>query len=132
MTFHTGSFGLWTDLVRCEEKGRAEMAMIRCAVIGGGIIGVAVARELSMVLDEASVTVFEKEPHLATHQSGRNSGVVHAGLYYPPGSLKATLCRRGVTLLHELAQERGIPFQECGKVIVAIHEDELGRLEAIG
>ena len=108
------------------------MATIRCAVIGGGIIGVAVARELSMVLDEASVTVFEKEPHLATHQSGRNSGVVHAGLYYPPGSLKATLCRRGVTLLHELAQERGIPFQECGKVIVAIHEDELGRLEAIG
>jgi len=108
------------------------MAMLRCAVIGGGIIGVAVARELSIKLDSASVTVFEKEPRLAGHQSGRNSGVVHAGLYYQPGSLKATLCRRGVTLLRELAQERGIPFQECGKVVVALHEDELSRLEDIG
>jgi (S)-2-hydroxyglutarate dehydrogenase len=108
------------------------MAALRCAVIGGGIIGVAVARRLSTSLDHATVTVFEKEPRLARHQSGRNSGVVHAGLYYPPGSLKATLCRRGVTLLRELARERGIPFQECGKVVVAIHAGELARLDAIG
>ena len=108
------------------------MAAIRCAVIGGGIIGVAVARRLSNVLDHATVTVFEKEPRLAGHQSGHNSGVVHAGLYYPPGSLKATLCRRGVTLLGALAQEHGIPFEECGKVIVALRADELSRLDAIG
>lgn len=108
------------------------MAALRCAVIGGGIIGVAVARRLSRVLDHATVTVFEKEQRLAGHQSGHNSGVVHAGLYYPPGSLKATLCRRGVTLLRELVQERGIPFEECGKVVVALHAGELSRLEAIG
>ena len=108
------------------------MAAMRCAVIGGGIIGVAVARQLSIGLEHATVTVFEKEPRLAGHQSGHNSGVVHAGLYYPPGSLKATLCRRGATLLRALAQERGIPFEECGKVIVALHADELSRLDAIG
>jgi len=108
------------------------MAAMRCAVIGGGIIGVAVARRLSATLDHATVTVFEKEPHLAGHQSGHNSGVVHAGLYYPPGSLKARLCRRGASLIRELAQERAIPFEECGKVVVALHADELDRLDAIG
>ena len=69
------------------------------AVVGGGILGAAVARRVLQVRPDARVTLLEKEDRLAAHQTGRNSGVVHAGLYYPPGSLKATLCRRGVGLL---------------------------------
>jgi len=72
------------------------MPVQRYAVVGGGIIGTAVARRLLAQQPDAVVTVLEKEDRLAAHQTGRNSGVVHAGLYYEPGSLKATLCRRGV------------------------------------
>jgi L-2-hydroxyglutarate oxidase len=78
------------------------------AVVGGGILGAAVARRLQVVDPDASVTVWEKEDRLAAHQTGRNSGVVHAGLYYQPGSLKATLCRRGVGMLREFCQEHAI------------------------
>ena len=74
---------------------------LRAAVVGGGIIGTAVARHLATEHD-AEVTLLDKEEHLAAHQTGHNSGVVHAGLYYEPGSLKATLCRRGVGLLLSL------------------------------
>ena len=104
---------------------------LRTAVVGGGIIGTAVARHLAQRLDEADVTLFEKESRLAGHQTGHNSGVVHAGLYYPPGSLKATLCRRGVHLLQEFTEKHGLPYEECGKVVVALGEDELTRLDAI-
>jgi len=107
------------------------MKALRAAVVGGGIIGVAVARELTRALPDVQVTVFEKEERLAAHQTGHNSGVVHAGLYYPPGSLKARLCRRGVGLLQELCADRGIAYEECGKVVVARDRSELGRLEAI-
>ena len=75
----------------------------RWAVIGAGIIGAAVAREILSRHESADVTLFEKEDHPAAHQTGHNSGVVHAGLYYEPGSLKATLCRRGVSLLTDFA-----------------------------
>jgi len=107
------------------------MTGLRAAVVGGGIIGVAVARELLHSGAAAEVTLFEKEAQLSTHQTGRNSGVVHAGLYYEPGSLKATLCRRGVGLLRDLAARRDLPFDECGKVVVARDELELDRLKAI-
>ena len=107
------------------------MTGLRAAVVGGGIIGVAVARELLHSSAAAEVTLFEKEAQLSTHQTGRNSGVVHAGLYYEPGSLKATLCRRGVGLLRDLAARRDLPFDECGKVVVARDEPELDRLKAI-
>jgi len=100
-------------------------------VVGGGIIGTAVARRLTEVLPDASVTVLEKEHELAAHQTGHNSGVVHAGLYYEPGSLKARLCRRGMTLLKEFCAERGLPYDECGKVLVALDDVERGRLDAI-
>lgn len=103
----------------------------RVAVVGGGIIGVAVARELTKRLPDAHVTIFEKEPYLAAHQTGHNSGVVHAGLYYEPGSLKARLCRRGVELLIPYAIEHGIPYDECGKLVVAQNLEEIERLEAI-
>lgn len=104
------------------------MTPIRYAVIGGGIVGAAVARRLLQVQPDAQVTVLEKEPKLAAHQTGRNSGVVHAGLYYTPGSLKAQLCRRGVELLKEYCGERGLPYDECGKVLVARNAVEESRL----
>lgn len=103
----------------------------RVAVVGGGILGVAVARELTRRSPEAEVTVYEKEDRLAAHQTGRNSGVVHAGLYYEPGSAKAVLCRRGVGLLERYCSERAIDRIACGKVLVARDEVERARLGAI-
>lgn len=103
----------------------------RWAVIGAGIIGAAVAREILNRHDPADVTLFEKEDHPAAHQTGHNSGVVHAGLYYEPGSLKATLCRRGVSLLTDFAHDHGVAFDECGKVVVATDDTEVERLHAI-
>lgn len=103
----------------------------RVAVIGGGIVGVAVARELLVRQPDAEVTVFEKEDRLASHQTGRNSGVVHAGLYYQPGSAKALLCRRGVGLLEQYCAQRGITRIACGKVLVALNEVERSRLADI-
>ncbi len=103
----------------------------RYAVVGGGIVGSAVARRLLQVSPDASVTLFEKETELGRHQTGRNSGVVHAGLYYQPGSLKARLCRRGVSLLRDYCAEHGIRYDECGKVLVALDELERTRLLAI-
>lgn len=103
----------------------------RCAVVGGGIIGVAVARELANKLDGAQVTIFEKEDRLAAHQTGHNSGVVHAGLYYEPGGLKARLCRRGVELLQEFCAEKALPYEACGKLVIAQTAGEQQRLNAI-
>lgn len=106
------------------------MSALRVAVVGGGIIGTAVARHLACH-HNATVTLLEKEDRLAAHQTGHNSGVVHAGLYYEPGSLKATLCRRGVDLLHEFVAEHDIAYEECGKVVVALDDRESTRLDAL-
>lgn len=103
----------------------------RVAVVGGGIVGVAIAREILIRHPDAEVTVFEKEDRLAYHQTGRNSGVVHAGLYYEPGSQKALLCRRGVGLLEDYCAQHDIPRIACGKVLVALDEVERGRLNNI-
>jgi L-2-hydroxyglutarate oxidase LhgO len=103
----------------------------RYAIIGGGINGLAVARQLLLDYPDMSVTVFEKEAAVALHQSSHNSGVVHAGLYYEPGGLKARLCRRGVELIKRYCTENAIPYDECGKLVVALNEDENPRLEAI-
>lgn len=107
------------------------MSKKRYAVIGGGINGLAVARQLLLDDPDGSVTVFEKEGEVAQHQSSHNSGVVHAGLYYEPGSLKARLCKRGVELIKSYCTENAIPYDECGKVLVALKEEELPRLDAI-
>jgi L-2-hydroxyglutarate oxidase LhgO len=107
------------------------MSKKRYAVIGGGINGLAVARQLLLDDPDVSVTVFEKEGGVAQHQSSHNSGVVHAGLYYEPGGLKARLCRRGVELIKNYCTENAIPYDECGKVLVALNEEELPRLDAI-
>jgi L-2-hydroxyglutarate oxidase len=105
----------------------------RCdlAVIGGGIIGLAVARELARRNPQASVCVLEREAALATHQTGHNSGVIHAGVYYMPGSLKARLCVEGARELYEYCEQRGIASERCGKVIVASDASELARLEEL-
>jgi L-2-hydroxyglutarate oxidase LhgO len=100
----------------------------RIAVVGGGIIGTAVAHRLAGIDQSARITVLEKEDGLAQHQTGRNSGVVHAGLYYTPGSLKAKLCRRGVGLLRQFCEEHAVAYQEIGKVLVALDAAEEGRL----
>jgi L-2-hydroxyglutarate oxidase LhgO len=105
---------------------------MRVVIVGGGILGLATAREAQRADPEAVVTVLEKEPHVALHQSSHNSGVVHAGLYYVPGSLKARLCRRGVALLRDFCQSRGLPYEACGKLVVAVEPGELGRLHALG
>ena len=100
-------------------------------VVGGGIVGLAVGRELALRHPAARVVVLEAEDRLGTHQTGHNSGVVHAGLYYRPGSLKAELCTRGRTLLQEYCADRGLPFAECGKLVVAVDPSELDRLAAL-
>ncbi len=100
-------------------------------VVGAGIIGAAVARELLRKYPGANITVVDKEHTAAAHQTGHNSGVVHAGLYYEPGSLKAKLCRRGVQLLKELVASKALPYEECGKLVVALEPEEEQRLKNI-
>ncbi len=100
-------------------------------VVGGGIVGLAVARELTRRRPAARVVVLEKEDRLAAHQTGHNSGVVHAGIYYRPGSLKAALCTRGRNLMREYCAEHRLPYDECGKLVVAVDRDEMGRFEAL-
>jgi L-2-hydroxyglutarate oxidase LhgO len=97
-------------------------------VVGAGIVGLAVARELLVREPGASVLVVDKEPELARHQSGNNSGVLHSGLYYPPGSLKARLCRAGREAMLAFAAERDIPVRVDGKLVVATREEELPAL----
>jgi len=101
----------------------------RIGIVGGGIVGVALARALAM--KGFAVTVLEKEDRLAAHQTGHNSGVVHAGLYYAPGSLKAVLCARGRDLTREFCAEKGLPYREVGKLVVAVEERELAALAEI-
>ncbi len=91
----------------------------RVVVIGGGIVGLAVAERVLRDDPSAQVTVVEKEHDWARHQTGRNSGVVHSGLYYPPGSLKARWCRAGRTAMLDLAREEGVPHAVTGKLVVA-------------
>lgn len=100
-------------------------------MVGAGILGLAVARRLGQVDPDSRITVLEKEAAVGRHQTGHNSGVAHAGVYYPPGSLKATLCRRGIGLLKEYCAEHAIPYTECGKLIVARDAQELVRLDEI-
>jgi 2-hydroxyglutarate dehydrogenase len=101
------------------------------AVVGGGILGVATARELLLREPGRSVVVLEREGELALHQTGRSSGVIHAGVYYAPGSLKARLCVEGARELYDYCEQRGIRAIRCGKVIVAANESELPRLDEL-
>ena len=98
-------------------------------VVGAGIVGLAIGRLLAV--KGHRVTVLEKETEVAQHQSGHNSGVVHSGIYYAPGSLKAVLCRRGVGLLRQYCADHALEYRELGKVIVARSESELGWLDEL-
>ena len=101
------------------------------AIVGGGIIGLAVARELIRRNPRESVCVLEREAELGTHQTGHSSGVIHAGVYYEPGSLKARLCVEGARELYAYCAERGIANEECGKVILATDSSELAGLDEL-
>jgi L-2-hydroxyglutarate oxidase LhgO len=101
------------------------------AIVGGGIVGLATARALVERSPRARIVLLEKEAKLATHQTGHNSGVIHSGIYYRPGSFKARLCVEGVRLMVEFCEAHGIRWERCGKVIVATREDELPRLQAL-
>lgn len=100
-------------------------------MVGGGILGLTTARQLSLARPGIEVLVLEKEPEIARHQTSHNSGVVHAGIYYAPGSLKATLCRRGLGLLRAFCAERQIAYDACGKLVVATEARELGPLRQL-
>jgi len=100
-------------------------------VIGGGIVGLAVADRIVRDRPGASVTVLEKEDGWGAHQTGHNSGVIHAGVYYKPGSLKATMCRAGAASMVEFCKEHGVAYEVCGKLIVATDESEIPRLSAL-
>ncbi|WP_067650919.1 L-2-hydroxyglutarate oxidase [Nocardia harenae] len=107
------------------------MTKFDVVVVGAGIVGLAVAREVLIRRPAATIAVVEKEPRVAVHQTGHNSGVVHGGIYYEPGSLKARLCVEGAALMYEFAEQHAIPFERCGKLIVAVDAAELPRLDAL-
>ena len=100
-------------------------------IIGGGIVGLATAYNLCQEYPHKRITLLEKENSLAFHQSGRNSGVLHSGIYYKPGSLKASNCRTGKALMEAFCEREGIPVAHCGKVIVATREGELDTLHLL-
>jgi len=101
------------------------------AIIGGGIVGLAAAREILRARPNASIVVVEKESAVARHQTGHNSGVIHAGIYYEPGSLKARFCREGAAATKAFCAEQGIKFENCGKLLVATNDREHAQMEAL-
>ncbi|HEY3101499.1 MAG TPA: L-2-hydroxyglutarate oxidase [Methylomirabilota bacterium] len=101
------------------------------AIIGGGIVGLATARAILERAPRARLTILEKEADIAQHQTGHNSGVIHSGIYYKPGSYKARLCVEGARLMKAFCDKNGIPVETCGKIIVATSQDELPRLKTL-
>lgn len=112
-----------------NNSGSVESRIYDVAVVGGGIIGLSTAMQLLERSPGLSVAVIEKEERLAQHQTGHNSGVIHSGIYYRPGSWKSRFCVGGKDRLVAFCDENEIEYDECGKVIVATHESELGRLQ---
>src|ERR1041384_2074369 len=97
-------------------------------IIGAGIIGLAVSRELLSRYPRVRLAVLDKEPSVGEHQTGHNSGVLHSGIYYKPGSLRAVNCREGKRAMEQFCAEHGVPYDICGKVIVAVDDAEVPRL----
>ena len=100
-------------------------------IVGGGIVGLAVALEITKRFPRLRLLLLEKEDGVGRHQSGHNSGVIHSGVYYKPGSQKAKLCVEGARAMIEFCRAHSIPHEICGKVIVATHEEEFPRLEEL-
>ncbi len=105
--------------------------MYEFAVIGGGLVGLSTAWQLRRRQPSKSIVVIEKEHGVARHQSGHNSGVIHAGIYYQPGSLKADFCRKGVAATLNFCRDNGVPYEQCGKLIVATNAAERERMLAL-
>ncbi|CAD5224063.1 unnamed protein product [Bursaphelenchus okinawaensis] len=101
------------------------------AVVGGGIVGCATARQLKLDRPNLKIALLEKEDQLSKHQSGNNSGVLHAGIYYQPGSLKAKLCVQGIDLAYDYIEKKNIPHKRCGKLIVAVDNSEIANLDKL-
>lgn len=110
---------------------RAQFDEFDVAIIGAGIIGLAVARELRRRRSDLSMVILERENDVAQHQTGHNSGVIHSGVYYAPGSLKARMCVEGSRLMYEFCDEHSIPYERCGKLIVALTPEELPGLDEL-
>jgi L-2-hydroxyglutarate oxidase LhgO len=100
-------------------------------IVGGGIVGIAAAREILTRWPGISLAILDKEPSVGTHQTGHNSGVIHSGIYYAPGSLKARLCTTGARMMYEFCAHHGVPTDRCGKLIVATTESELPALDEL-
>src|SRR5579884_1812783 len=100
-------------------------------VVGGGVVGLATAKSLLQRFPAAAILLIEKEHDFALHQSGHNSGVIHAGIYYAPGSLKARLCREGLNATITFCRENSIPYEQCGKLIVATNPTEERRIAGL-
>ncbi|TPL43556.1 L-2-hydroxyglutarate oxidase [Mesorhizobium sp. B2-4-6] len=101
------------------------------AIIGGGIVGLATAREVTRRFPGLSIVILEREDDVALHQTGRNSGVIHSGIYYQPGSLKARLCKEGVEATIRFCKDHDLPYEQCGKMLVATQASELDRMAAL-
>ncbi|KAG9481142.1 L-2-hydroxyglutarate dehydrogenase, mitochondrial [Eleutherodactylus coqui] len=119
-----GGSRLYVHGVRCRSTYDG-------VIIGGGIVGLASARQLILRHPNLRFAILEKENEIASHQSGHNSGVIHSGIYYTPGSLKARLCVRGASLLYKYCDQKRIPYRQCGKLIVAVQHQEIPRLQAL-
>jgi len=113
------------------KSGSGNPGIFDVAVIGGGIVGLATAKALLDSRPSFRIALIEAEPRLAAHQTGHNSGVIHSGLYYKPGSLKARFCAEGREAMFQFCKEHAIAHERCGKVVVATREDELPRLEEL-
>jgi L-2-hydroxyglutarate oxidase len=104
-------------------------AVYDIAVIGGGIVGLATINSLLNARPGLRLVLLEAEDRFAAHQTGHNSGVIHSGLYYKPGSLKARYCVEGREAMYRFCEQHGIPHERCGKIVVATHESEFPRIE---
>src|SRR3989338_7315709 len=119
---------------RCKKKKYIKIMNQSCfdiTIIGGGIVGLATAFQLQKYHPNYSVCIIEKENQVAMHQTGHNSGVIHSGIYYQPGSLKARLCVEGVRTLIEFAQQNDVPHELCGKIIIATNAKEVEYLKRL-
>ena len=100
-------------------------------IIGGGIVGVSTAWQMQQRYPDAAILLIEKETTLAQHQTSHNSGVIHAGVYYQPGSLKADFCKRGAAATMDFCREHAVPMLQCGKLLVATNDEEVDRMAAL-
>src|SRR5437763_6664083 len=120
----------WMGYAGVRLRG-CPMAQYDVAIIGAGIVGLAAAREILRRKPGLRLVMVEKESQIGQHQTGHNSGVIHSGIYYTPGSLKAKACVAGAAQLYEYCEQKGIQFERCGKVIVASDGAEVIRLEEL-